>query len=556
MFANQPSSRWYRWILVVVCLGLTVPLVGYIWTGLYARYLQDDYCYSVFLRGDNFFTSQWNSYFYVGSYSANRYSLTLLIGISEAIGRFTVGLMPGLAVVLWVVGFMVLFRQAARLARMDLGWLEVYALSAALVYLALYQAPNRTQILYWRAAMLPYLAPLVTQTWLAAWILRQGCREKTGVLAVIGLVLMAFLAAGFSETGATYQAGMLGVGILAALIFWGRKQTAGKRFLLPLGAAMVGTLLGIAALVFSPVNAGRMGSIYPEAQSLMGVLSISIDSLIRYLQHWVYRVTLPTFFTFLLFTAFGWAIFLRYARPARLGFWQLAVGLVGIQALHLFLMFCEMVPSAYAQSSAPGERALLAARFTSVITTAASGFLVGAWLARNFRQGLVRWAAVPGLAVLSLAGVVLLFLATPTMTLEPAYPDMRAYVLGSPAMAVAIIAGGLLLGGLLAWVGGKAPGWTALVLLVAALAHVGFATETIYARIPEFRFRAEMWDMRDAQIWEMAGQGQREIEVRALDSLDGIAELQGTPDNWMNNCAEIYYGVDALWAVEPVLNPP
>ncbi len=555
MFAHQTSSRWYRWIWAVIGLALTIPLIGYIWTGLYARYLQDDYCYSVFLRGDNFFVSQWNSYFHVGSYSANRYSLTLLMGISESMGRFTVPLLPGLMVALWVAGFMSLLRQVARLAKVDLGWLANYVLSAALVYLALYQAPNRTQILYWRAAMLPYLAPLVTQTWLAAWILRQSRTGRTGIPTVIGLALLSFLAAGFSETGATYQAGLLGIGLLAALVLGWRKQPVGSKLIPPLGAAMAGTLLGIAALVFSPINEGRMGSIYPEPQSLVGVLTITTDSLVRYFQHWVYRVTLPTLFAFLLFTALGWIAFLSQNRSSGLKLWQLAFCLIGCQALHIFLIFCEMVPSAYAQSSAPGDRALLAARFTSVITTAVSGWLAGGWLAQNLRRQYGRWLAVPGLVALSLASAMLLFLATPTLTLEPAYPDMRAYVLSNPAIAGLIVAAGLILGGLVAWAAGRRQEWAALVVLVAALAHVGFATETIYARIPEFRFRAQMWDMRDAQIWAMVGQGQREIEVGALDSLDEISELQGTPDHWINNCAEIYYGVDALWAVEPVLNP-
>jgi hypothetical protein len=93
------------------------------------------------------------------------------------------------------------------------------------------------------------------------------------------------------------------------------------------------------------------------------------------------------------------------------------------------------------------------------------------------------------------------------------------------------------------------------MILLAAFVHIGFSTESINSRIPEFSFRAKMWDMRDAQIRELTLLGQREIEVRALDSLDGISELQETPDHWVNNCAEIYYGIDALWAVEPVLNP-
>ncbi len=549
----------YRWISGILNALLIVPLIGYIWTGMYSRYLQDDYCYAAFLRGENFFAVQWNSYLQASAYSANRYSLTLMMGISEEIGRFTVSLLPGLMVILFVAGFMVLFRQISRLVQVKLDPVEYLMLSAAVVHLVLYQAPNRTQILYWRPGMLPYLAPLITLVWVAAWVIWQGLEKKGGVLPVIGLVLLAFLAAGFSETGAVYQAGILGIAFISALFASRRKQSNGRRFLFPLSIALAGTFLGIIVLVLSPVNKVRMTNIYLETQSFVELIRITTDSLIQYVQYLLYRVTLPTFFAFLLFTAFGWAFFLRYKRPTCLSFRKLVLILVGIQVIHLLLIFLEMAPNVYAMSSAPTARALLAARFTTVITTAISGLLIGAWMSENYFQRIVRWFLLPLLMILIAEGVTLLFLAVPTLTTEPAYPDLRAYIQTHPAFAAVILISGLILGLWMALLGEKNSNWKkafpVAIILLAAFVHIGFSTESIYSRIPEFRFRAKMWDMRDAQIRELALQGQQEIQVRALDSLDGIAELQETPDHWVNNCAELYYGIDALWAVEPVLNP-
>jgi hypothetical protein len=180
-------------------------------------------------------------------------------------------------------------------------------------------------------------------------------------------------------------------------------------------------------------------------------------------------------------------------------------------------------------------------------------------MSENYLQRIVRWCFLPLLIVLIVVGVTLLFLADPTLTLEPAYPDMRAYIQTHPASTAVVLICGLTLGLWIALLGEKNSNWIkafpVAIILIAAYIHIGFSTKSIYSRIPEFSFRAEMWDMRDAQIRELALLGQQEIEVRALDSLDGISELQETPNHWVNNCAELYYGIDALWAVEPVLNP-
>ncbi len=555
------SRAFYRWILGILCTILMVPFVGYVWTGWYSRYLQDDYCYAAFLRGDNFFATQWHSYFNIGAYSANRYSLTIMMGISEAMGRFTVAFLPGLAVVLWVLGFMALLRQMNLRGWLRLETLECFALSLAIVDLAIYQAPNRVQILYWRAGMLPYLAPLITQNFLGAGIIQASRMRKPTIVGLMGLLLLAFLAAGFSETGAAFQVGILGITFIAALIMNWKKKPSGKQFLIPLGVALLGTLLGGLALVLSPVNAQRITNIYTETQSIAGILSLSSAGVVAYIQNLLYRVTLPTFFAFFLFMACGWIYAIRQKRSTCLGFRKVILILIGIQVIHLILIFITLVPSAFAMSSYPADRSLLSARFTSILMTAFSGLFIGAYLAENIHKRLLRRIILPFLAGTLVLGVGLLFLAEPTLTIEPAYPDMRAYVLTHIPAILLILIAGLILGWLCVYAYELRPdsGWArslpAMLILLSAIMHLGVASESIYAWIPDYRFRSQMWDMRDGQIRDLASQGSDEIEVRALDSLDGIAELQGNAGHWVNNCAAYYYGVDSIWAVEPVLNP-
>ena len=64
-----------------------------------------------------------------------------------------------------------------------------------------------------------------------------------------------------------------------------------------------------------------------------------------------------------------------------------------------------------------------------------------------------------------------------------------------------------------------------------------------------------MWDWRQSQIIMARNSRVEDVTVRALDSLDGIGELSADPSEWINRCAALYYGVNSITAVEPVLDP-
>ena len=77
-----------------------------------------------------------------------------LVGITGSPGTGKSSLVAQLALAL---------RQGARLAGWKAGWAECLLAAGALVLFIIYQAPNRTQVYYWRSGMFTYVAPMIGQ---------------------------------------------------------------------------------------------------------------------------------------------------------------------------------------------------------------------------------------------------------------------------------------------------------------------------------------------------------------------------------------------------------
>jgi hypothetical protein len=84
-------------------------------------------------------------------------------------------------------------------------------------------------------------------------------------------------------------------------------------------------------------------------------------------------------------------------------------------------------------------------------------------------------------------------------------------------------------------------GITALYPLRAALLALG--------DLPEYRERAELWDLRDAYILKHAALGETDIIVPGFSGVYGIKELDDDQNHWVNICAAQYYGVNSIRTV-------
>jgi hypothetical protein len=529
------SSRLDRlWVYLAlgVCL---VPLILMAITGFSSRFLQDDYCYVTRLGGGSFLSNQIQSYLHETTFAGNRYSLSLGMGLAGFLGTWSARILPGLMIILWLGGVYAAFRK---LNLPIYRWLTALV-AIVLLIMTLSTAPNLTQVLYWRPGMFPYLGPLVAGSWLLVVML-----GRSTVWKWLGIFLLSWLGAGFSETGAAFQmvwlTGFLGLAIFLHPI----KKSLWKNGL----ASVLGTLAGIILLLASPANAARLQASYVQAAGCFPALKLAVGSVAHFLAYSAYRVTLPTIFVMLFFF---WLAFIM--RPATIIPWK-KIGWIagGIIFSEFFLLLAVMFPSAYAESSYPADRSLMVARWGLTLSLAGLGWLAG-WsvlgLSQRSRKAMTSTAA--GITTILF---MLYWIPGGIRWLEPVFPEIRTWLLSHPVVLVIGLISGVLVFGLFLYLESH---WVfrrlVLILLSLLLIQPVVISGRVLSQRPAFQQRATLWDWRDAQIRAQAASGVEQVTIPALDSLAGIAELQSEPGHWVNRCAADYYGIKSLQAVEPIL---
>ena len=84
---------------------------------------------------------------------------------------------------------------------------------------------------------------------------------------------------------------------------------------------------------------------------------------------------------------------------------------------------------------------------------------------------------------------------------------------------------------------------------IIAIVYPLRAAVNIHQDVPEYRERAELWDLRDAYIVKHAALGETDIVVPGFSGVYGIKELDDDQNHWVNICAAQYYGVHSIRTV-------
>jgi hypothetical protein len=533
-----------------------VGLVGLVVSGWYARYLQDDYCFDFLLKHHGFWNAQVFTFFNEITFNGNRFSTNLVMGLLAQIGPLSARLLPGFLVLTWLAAAYWLMMGLDRI----LGWrwprALLFFLAASLVFFSLVQAPNLFQVLFWRPGSITYLMPLVLLTFSFALALHfiENSQASFGHLLMIGL--FAFLVGGFSETAAAFLVGLL-IFILLWILFGNGFDSQTRRISSRIGlAAILGALFAILVLVVAPSARLRQAALFPYPPQLMEMIRISLDSIRQFLLLTLYRLTLPILLGFLIFfyIGFGFSHFTRPSFTTRKP--RLWINLLLTIIAFFFLLICIAMPSAYASSSIPEERVLIWARFTLVVFLIFVSLMLGNWAGLHITNPKNRRRLMAGGFSLGLVSALLIFAVPAKISLQPAFPEIRDWLQRNPLWIGLIILNFFLLVFLAGRVKIERRFIEELVpfLLVGLilLACLGSLTD-IFSAIPGYQLRAGLWDWRNGQIRTSILRGKYEIEIPALDSVAGITELQANPGHWVNNCAELYYGMKSIRAVPPVL---
>lgn len=368
-------SQILIWLGVVV---FSVPLFGYALNGTYMRYSGDDYCYAASVTQLGFWKAQWLSYTQILTYNGNRYSLTLFAGLADLIGPKFNGVLPVVALVFWLLILTLLLRLFFEKLSICSDHRTLLALwvSEMLVFFTLYQIPDVAQSLYWRSGMLPYFAPLVVNSFLGYWIVRNGSRKRGLVGIALVTLFTAWIGGGFSETGAMFQAGLWGMVFVVAVLSRSKaKDTLYSPGIIHLLlVVLVGTVIAILMLALSPTVAAR-NLPPPEGNRVLKALSLSGWNTFLFFYFWVKGRTLPFLVNFGIFLLLGVSGLISLShRLLRLQ------NLVLLWVSGIVIIFFSMLPFAYVQSSYPESRALVIMQWVATVLASVTGIWVGAWI--------------------------------------------------------------------------------------------------------------------------------------------------------------------------------
>jgi len=477
-----------KYVGLFLALILAAPLIAYAFMGAFMRLIGDDYCYAWILKQNGFWKAQIVSYLQVSIYNGNRYSLSLFSFLADLFNPTVNGWLPGLVIILFVLGIGLVLWQFSRLVNTSIHWLIILIGAEFLCVMTLSQAPDLYQILYWRTGMLTYLAPVIANTFLLALILWQWKMNRTSYLALAAVFILAVLAGGFSETGFALQITYLVMLSTGYSLFMVRNRS---RELWPLWVcltALLGTLLAGFLLALSPTNLARLVDL-PPRPDWINLIQSTIQNVRIFSVITLKTLLLPTIIGF--FLPLGASIlFFSNRLPQNTVKVTTVLIRMGLGLVLGFILLCAcFLPSAYIQSSYPGLRALIPARFVMVLIVAISGWLVGQGIVILFQQ------------VFSLSRVL----------------------------------------------------WAVTICIIGLTAfYIIWTVPHILSEQSKFKRWALLWDERDLVIHTASRQNVKNLEVMQLDHvIPDVGELNLDPGYWYNQCAAGYYGIDSISANQP-----
>lgn len=66
--------------------------------------------------------------------------------------------------------------------------------------------------------------------------------------------------------------------------------------------------------------------------------------------------------------------------------------------------------------------------------------------------------------------------------------------------------------------------------------------------VPEYRARAELWDLRNAYIIRHASMGEKDLVIPGFSGVYQVKEIDNDPNHWVNKCAARFYNVETIRA--------
>lgn len=248
---------------LIIVVALLIPPILHGFVGTYTRLMADDYCTSALGQREGLISGLMVTY----QTWAGQFSNILFKNVAGLAGIGFVRLLPPILLIVWLLSTLWTFRQlltAVSAPRCPSLWMIV---TFAVVFFGSVIAiqPYSVQSLYWLAALVPYVSPLILFTLLVGIIMRYAATLDDGRLAPIGILftaIVAFVAGGFSETYVILQGAALGMAWMVILV-GAPKTTWKRRTAVLLTVALIASVAAVAVILGAPGNAVRQSQFPP-----------------------------------------------------------------------------------------------------------------------------------------------------------------------------------------------------------------------------------------------------------------------------------------------------
>ena len=463
-------------LLILIFIGL---LSIYGIKGLFSRYAQDDYCYGYEVHLLGFWNMQIQSYIHTNGFNSDRYSLTFINSLVELSGGpKTVPLLPSLEMIVWVASLVFVFYQIREVLHSRSEYLIFFLAALTIVFFTLYLASNQYQILFWLSGMQPYLTPLVLATILFGCLVVIARSSEFKLPFAIGLGLLAFFAGGLSETTGLWQFACWCLLLGWALIFRKRSRLASNA-IRPATILTGSVALSLVVMALCPVNFTGAVFYHPDLITL-------IRHSLGYAAGFIWLALKGTPLPYLVIMLLGFFASINNRSKDDLKVKNLLVEILVVIFILYALSVVTMLPSVYATSHYPGDRALLPAQFTLTVCLFILGWKMAELLSAFRSNALSDRNSVIFMGLLGLALCIYMVRITPR----------------------------------------------------------------VYDKLPAYQARAQAWDLRQKLILDEKAAGIENVTAPAFDSIYGITELHYEATNWVNECAAAYYGVKSIATVD------
>lgn len=366
------AGRAFSIVIVLGDLAVAAALLILAYLGTFSRTLADDYCLADLLGSSgNVFQATLKSY----TVWSDRYSNLFLIQLIEWGGERGIQTMSAVSLILWVVGLTWLVSELCKAVGLKVKPGAMVWKAGLIVFLSFFEAPNLYQVLYWRAGLVTYLAPLIFLVFTASFMLWQ-IRTDFQRLHLVGACLVCFglifFAGGSSETTSALQIGVL---LIACVMVWLKgKPDSRRRILILLGVSLASAVLSILVMSFAPGNGVRLNT--PTSDAII-LIRETITYTVQFL--WLTLRTLPL--PSAVSTTVPFLITFIYRSPVKeklsaISSRGLRLTAVLIPAMLLIVIAFSFAPSAYAQSF-PVDRARFPAIFLLTLSLGMEGAVLG-----------------------------------------------------------------------------------------------------------------------------------------------------------------------------------